>query len=82
MKDWYKSRTIWAGALAMVAGGAGAALGLTIDPMTGDFSGNVYDIAGKVGPLVGAIGGAVGGVGAIYGRFKADRPIKSGKKVR
>lgn len=77
MKDWYKSRTIWAGVLAMVAGGAGAAVGLTIDPMTGDFSGNVYDIAGKIGPIVGAVGGAVGGIGAIVGRVKANAPIKT-----
>lgn len=81
MKEWYKSRTIWSGVLAIGAGLAGG-IGLTIDPMTGDFSGNVYDMAARALPIGSAAASVIAGAGTIFGRVKAEHQIKTKKRAR
>jgi hypothetical protein len=72
MKSWFQSKTIWGAGLFMLAGFI-QSIGVTIDPMTGDFSGNIYDIGAKVWPHLIEIGG---GALVWYGRLKATVPIK------
>lgn len=78
MKNWYQSKTIWGAILLMVSGSA-ASIGVTVDPLTGDFHGNFYDITDKAWPFISQI--LAGGL-MVYGRAKASQPIKPvrGKK--
>ena len=64
-KKWYQSRAVWGGIVASAAGIA-AAFGHEIAPEHQE---------ALVQAMVG-IAGSVGGLLAIYGRIKADRPIK------
>ncbi|MGO4834292.1 hypothetical protein AB4144_18705 [Rhizobiaceae sp. 2RAB30] len=61
-KHWWQSMAIWGGVLS-VATALGLA-GITIDPVTGDFSGNIYTLWGSVTALA-------GGIMAIVGRLRA-----------
>ncbi|MBF8271569.1 MAG: hypothetical protein HW380_674 [Magnetococcales bacterium] len=61
-KHWYQSRTIW-GAVLLIVSRIAPSLGLEIDP------GSLGDIAGAIVDLAGA--GMV-----VYGRAKAERPIR------
>ncbi len=62
VKPWWQSLTIWAG-LVSVLNGLGFA-GLALDPLTGDFNGNVYEIGVSLTSFL-------SGAGAIYGRIRA-----------
>lgn len=64
-KKWYASKTVWGGAIAVIAGIAGA-FGIAV---------GVEDQA-VIAESITAIAGAVGGLIAVYGRIKADRRIK------
>lgn len=66
MKNWYESKAMWGGILAIVFSSSGIAL--NIDFTTGDFSGNIYQLWAQ-------IGGALAGVMAVYGRMTAKTPI-------
>lgn len=72
MKNWYESKTIW-GALLLMVSGSAASIGVTIDPLTGDFHGNFYNMTDKLWPFLSQI--AAGGL-IWYGRAKATQPIK------
>ena len=61
-KPWYESRAVWGGVVAALAGVA-ALFGLQLDEPA------------LVEALT-AVGGLVGGALAIYGRVKADAPIR------
>lgn len=63
---WFASRTVWAG----IAGIAVPVLGLTLHLNISD-----AQTAEIVGYLT-AAGSAIAGLAAIYGRVKADSPIK------
>lgn len=65
MKNWYESKAVWGGLIAVGAAVAGA-LGISIDAST---QSEITDYI-----VVGV--GAVGGLVAIYGRVKADKQIK------
>jgi hypothetical protein len=62
-KPWYKSRGAWGGLMAIVM--AAANLPIQLDPVTGDFSGNIFQLATS-------LGGMAAGALAWYGRLKAD----------
>jgi len=64
-KEWYKSKTVWGGIIAVGAAIAGA-FGISLDVAT------QYQISDYI--VVGV--GAVGGLLAIYGRVKAEQSIK------
>jgi hypothetical protein len=65
-KPWYTSRAVWGGIGAMLAG-VGPLLGLQID--AGGFTETAIGIASL-------ISGAL----AIWGRWKAERPVRFAKK--
>ena len=77
-KQWYQSKTI-IGAGIVIAAGAFQAAGITVNPATGDFSGNVYTVLEKVGPVLLTIGG---GALAIWGRMTATTPIRVATKKK
>lgn len=64
-KDWYQSRTIWGGILALVVPMLGLVLHLNISDA------QVQEVATDLS----LIGGAAAGLWAIYGRLKASAPI-------
>jgi len=64
-KEWYKSKTVWGGLIAVGAAAAGA-FGIVVDQDTQD----------QVAELAVTVATAVGGLLAIYGRIKADQEIK------
>lgn len=64
-KNWYESRAVWGGLIAMAAGIAGAF----------GYSFGVETQSLIVDSVI-AVGGAVGGLVAVYGRVKADSKIK------
>lgn len=64
-KSWWQSKTVWGGAVALIAGAAGL-LGFNIGP---------EDQAALIDSLY-AIASAVGGLLAIVGRVKASKRIK------
>lgn len=71
-KPWYTSRTIWAGALAMVVPLIGLALHVNItDAQTQEIA---TDLA--------LIGGALGGLATMYGRIKATTTIAGTKAAQ
>ena len=61
-KPWYLSLAIWSGIFSVFSG-LGLA-GFTLDPATGDFSGNVYEIGASASLIA-------SGIGSIYGRARA-----------
>lgn len=63
-KQWYESKTVIGGIVAVVSGVA-AAFGIAISPEDQE----------QIVAAVAAIGSAVGGALAIYGRIKASKPI-------
>ncbi|KAB0680053.1 hypothetical protein F6X38_10215 [Aureimonas leprariae] len=55
-KEWYRSKTIWGGALALAAAVAGL-FGVKVDAATGvDLASAVTDAAAAVGALVAIVG--------------------------
>lgn len=61
-KRWWKSVAVWGGILS-IATALGLA-GIQFDPVTGDFSGNIYTLWGSITAFA-------GGVMAILGRLRA-----------
>lgn len=61
-KQWWESRTIWGGLVAIGAAVAGA-FGIAADETT----------QGDITDLIMVIAGAVGGLLAIYGRLRAEK---------
>lgn len=64
-KEWYKSKTVWGGLIAVGAAAAGA-FGIAIDEGTQD----------QIAELAVVAATAIGGLLAIYGRIRADREIR------
>ena len=64
-KEWYKSKTVWGGLIAVGSAIAGAC-GIIISADTQD----------QIAELVVVGASAVGGLLAIYGRVKAEQQIK------
>ena len=64
-KEWYKSKTVWGGLIAVGSAIAGA-FGVAVSTDTQD----------QIAELAVVVGGAVGGLLAIYGRVKAEQQIK------
>lgn len=64
-KSWWQSQTIIGGAVALIAGIAGA------------FGLDAAGVSSDLGEIVTGLVGAVGGVIAIIGRFRADKRIGS-----
>ncbi len=64
MKQWYESKTVWGGLIAILASLLQAA-GIDVDP------GTQADLADNAMALAGAIGGLV----AIYGRLTAEKKL-------
>ncbi len=67
-KPWFKSLTVWSGLLTVLTSFGFA--GLAFDPLTGDFNGNVYELAASLTSFL-------SGAGAIYGRVRAK--VRVGK---
>jgi hypothetical protein len=65
-KRWYRSVAVWGGVLS-IATALGLA-GITFDPVTGDFSGNIYTLWGSITAFA-------GGAMAILGRLRAVTKI-------
>lgn len=65
LKNWYVSKTIWGGAVAILASCA-TLVGLDLD---------AADQMELTDRLV-ALAGAVGGIVAIYGRIAADKRLR------
>ncbi|BCH22481.1 hypothetical protein [Mesorhizobium sp. L-8-3] len=61
-KRWWQSVAVWGGVLS-IATALGLA-GITFDPASGDFSGNIYTLWGSITAFS-------GGVMAIVGRLRA-----------
>lgn len=61
-KPWWRSVAVWGGVLSVLT--ACGLAGISFDPLTGDFSGNIYT-------LWGSITGFAGGLMAIVGRVRA-----------
>lgn len=68
-KPWWASRGVWGGIVAILAGIAGAAWGVTL---SAEDQAHMVDL---IVPLATAISAIVGGVTAIIGRFKAKKQI-------
>lgn len=64
-KEWYKSKTVWGGLIAVGAAVAGG-FGVVVDA----------DTQSQVADIIVVVIGAVGGLIAIYGRVKAGMTIK------
>jgi len=64
-KAWYTSKAVWGGLVAIGAAVAGG-FGVVIDT----------DTQGQMADLIVVGVGAIGGLLAIYGRIKAEKPIK------
>ena len=64
-KAWYTSKAVWGGLIAIGAAVAGG-FGVVIDT----------DTQGQMADLIVVGVGAIGGLLAIYGRIKAEKPIK------
>ena len=64
-KNWYASKTVWGGILALVVPMLGLVLHLNISDA------QVQEVATDLS----LIGGAAAGLWAIYGRLKASAPI-------
>lgn len=65
MKEWYKSKTVWGGLIAVGAAAAGA-FGIVVDQDTQD----------QIAECAVVIATAAGGLLAIYGRIKAESKLK------
>jgi len=65
-KPWYKSKTVWGGIVALLAGIAGI-FGYTL---------GIEEQAVLTSALIG-IGSAVGGLLAVYGRVTAVEKVKA-----
>lgn len=64
MKQWYVSKTVWGGLIAILASLMQAA-GVELDPtIQGDMADNAVALAGVIGGLV-----------AIYGRLTAEKRL-------
>lgn len=64
MKQWYVSKTVWGGLIAILASLMQAA-GVELDPtIQGDMADNAVALAGAIGGLV-----------AIYGRLTAEKRL-------
>lgn len=64
MKQWYVSKTVWGGLIAILASLMQAA-GIELDPTTqGDMADSIVALAGAIGGLV-----------AIYGRLTAEKRL-------
>jgi hypothetical protein len=64
MKQWYVSKTVWGGLIAILASLMQAA-GIELDPTTqGDMADNAVALAGAIGGLI-----------AIYGRLTAEKRL-------
>lgn len=64
MKQWYVSKTVWGGLIAILASLLQAA-GIELDSgMQGDLADNAVALAGAIGGLV-----------AIYGRLTAEKRL-------
>jgi hypothetical protein len=64
MKQWYVSKTVWGGLIAILASLMQAA-GIVLDPaIQGDLADNAVALAGAVGGLI-----------AIYGRLTAEKRL-------
>lgn len=64
-KDWYKSKTIWAGVVTIISSAA-AGFGYPIEA----------DIQSGIIEIVLTIVTSVSGMVAIYGRITADKQVK------
>jgi len=64
-KEWYKSKAIWGGLIAVGSAIAGAC-GIAVNADTQD----------QIAELAVVTGTAIGGLLAIYGRVKAEQNIK------
>lgn len=65
-KRWWQSVAVWGGVLSLLT--AFGLAGLTFDPLTGNFSGNIYTLWASFSTLA-------GGVMAIVGRVRATTRI-------
>ncbi len=63
-KQWWESKTVWGGLIAVGAAVAGA-FGVTVDGAAQN----------EIAEYAVAIAGAIGGLLAIYGRIKAGKTI-------
>lgn len=61
-KRWWQSMAVWGGLLSLLT--AIGLAGISFDPVTGDFSGNIHTLWGSITAFA-------GGVMAIVGRFRA-----------
>lgn len=61
-KRWWQSVAVWGGVLSLLT--ALGLAGITFDPVSGDFSGNIYTLCGSITAFA-------GGVMAIAGRLRA-----------
>lgn len=75
-KAWWQSTTMWGAILAMGSGAIATYSSIQIDPLTGDFHGNVYTVLNTLGGATGVVGGVV----AAIGRMRATKQIVA-KKV-
>ena len=64
-KEWYKSKTVWGGLIAVGAAVA-SGFGVVVDA----------DTQSQISDLIVVGIGAIGGLIAIYGRVKAGKTIK------
>lgn len=67
-KQWYASKTVWGGILAIVGGLAGL-FGVVISEA------DIAELSDALAVLGPAVASLVGGIGAIYGRYKAKGKI-------
>jgi len=68
-KRWWQSMAVWGGLLSLLT--AFGLAGISFDPLTGDFSGNIYTLWGSLTAFAGGLMAIVGRVRAIT---KIGRP--------
>lgn len=69
-KRWWQSVAVWGGVLSLLT--AFGLAGISFDPLTGNFSGNIYTLWASFTTLA-------GGVMAIVGRLRATTSIRRWK---